>query len=114
MAVLSIILTAIIAGRVNILLILATGPHCLVKPIIHLWSTLLWPASLDILFYDTLEGTNAHSTLAMPSQCVVSSKRVAAQTWIWLGAGVNFRVPLQVMSTDEALLAVIAPELAVS
>lgn len=112
MAVLPIILTAIVT--VKVVLVLATCPCCLVKTVIHLWPTLLRSASLDILFHNTFESTNTHSTLAMPSQCVVSSKRVAAETGIWLRASMDLCVALEVMATNKTLLAMIASELTIA
>lgn len=113
MTILPVILAPIITGRVDIVLVLATCPDCFVESIVHLRSALLGPSSLHILLDDTLEGADTHSTLAVSSQCIVSGKGVSTKTWVRLGAGVNLGMPLEVMTTNEAFLAMIAPKLAI-
>lgn len=114
MAINSIALTSILARRIHVVLILPTSPGCLIETIIHFWSALLGSSSFDILLDYTFESANAHPTLSMSRQCVVSSERVAAETWIRLGPSMDLRMALQVMATNEALLAVIASKLPIS
>lgn len=114
MPVLTVILTSILTAWLDMFLVMATSPCRFVNSIVHLRPSFLRPASLHILLNNTFKSTDAHTTLAMASQCVVSSKRVAAKTWVWFRSGVDLCMAFKVMTTNEALLAVVASELTIS
>ena len=71
------------------------------------------PATFDELPSDSIDCTNAHSSLSVSSKSVLSSECVPAETRIWLRAGMNFGMPLEIVSTDEPLVAVITLELSI-
>jgi hypothetical protein len=50
----------------------------------------------------------------VPSQSIVPSEYVATETFIWLVSSVNLGVTLQVMSANEALVAMITLILAIT
>lgn len=85
-----------------------------IHAIFHLRSMLLGPPSLDDLLHNAIEGANAHSSLSMPRQGVVAGKRISTQTRMGFRAGMDFGVALEVVASDEALLAVITAELPVT
>jgi hypothetical protein len=67
------------------------------------------------LFSDgILESTDAHPSLSMSSQSILSSKACPARTLIRLVSGVDFSVSLEIMLSNEALATSIAAELSVS
>lgn len=70
--------------------------------------------ALDLFSDDALKGSNAHASLSMSCQCIMSSECVSAQARVGFGAGVDLGMSLQVVSSDEAFSAVIASELSVA
>ena len=70
-------------------------------------------ATFDELPSDSIDCTNAHSSLSVSSKSVLSSECVPAETRIWFRACMNFGMPLEIVSTDEALVAVITLELSI-
>ena len=74
---------------------------------------LSWSATLGDLALNTTDGTDAHVSLSVSGKGVHSSEGVAARTGVWLCAGVDLGMSLQVMAADEPLVAVVALELAV-
>lgn len=86
----------------------------LVDTIVHLWPVLAGSTSLDLFLDHAFECTDAHASLTMTSQSVMTSEGVAAETWVWFRTCVNLGMSLEVVSSDEALLAVVAAELSVT
>lgn len=74
----------------------------------------LWTATLGCLAHNTLVTADAHSSLSVPSQSIVPSEYIATKTFIWFVSSVNLGVTLQVMSTNEALVAMITLILAIT
>jgi hypothetical protein len=70
-------------------------------------------ATFDKLPSDSIDCTNAHSSLSVSSKSVLSSEGVPTETRIWFRARMNFGMPLEIVSTDEALVAVITLELSI-
>jgi hypothetical protein len=70
-------------------------------------------ATFDELPSDSVDCSNAHSSLSVSSKSVLSSECVPAETRIWFRACMNFGMPLEIVSTDEALVAVITLELSI-
>jgi len=50
------------------------GSTGLVKALVHLWSVLSGASSFDDFLYNTIKRANAHSSLPMPRQGVVTSE----------------------------------------
>jgi hypothetical protein len=80
----------------------------------HIWAALPWPSTLGCLPDHAVVAADAHASLSMTGQCVVSSKDVSAETLVWFITGVDFGVTLKIMSADKALLAMITFELTVT
>ena len=68
-------------------------------------------ATFDELSRNSINCTDAHASLSMSSKSVLSSECVPAETGIWFRACMDFGMPLEIVSTDEAFVAVIALEL---
>jgi hypothetical protein len=71
------------------------------------------PASFDELSCHSINGTDAHSSLSVSSESVLSSKGITAKTRIWLGPRMNLCMPLEIMASHESFIAVIALELSI-
>lgn len=93
---------------------LATGFGGLFKPIIHFWSVLSRSSSLNLFSHNTFECADTHASLSVSCQCIVPSEGVAAKTSIGFGTGMNLGMSFQVVSSNEAFVAVIAFELSVT
>jgi hypothetical protein len=50
------------------------GPIGLIKALVHFWAVLPGSTTFDDLLDNTVECTDAHSSLSMPRQGVVASK----------------------------------------
>lgn len=85
----------------------------LVNTFIHLWSVLSRSATFDELPGNSIDCTNAHSSLSVSSKRVLSSECVPAETRIWFRACMDFGMPLEIVSTDESFVAVITLELSI-
>ena len=94
--------------------ICSTSAGGFVHSIIHLRPVLAWSTSLDLFLDDTLESTNAHTSLTMSGQSIVSSEGVTAEAWVWFATSVNLGVTLEIMTPDEALAAVVTTELSIT
>jgi hypothetical protein len=90
------------------------GSTCLIKALVHLWSVLSGSPSLDHLLDNTIKCANAHSSLSVPCQGVVTSKWVSTETRVRLAAGMYFGMAFQVVASNETFLAVVASELTIA
>ena len=95
-------------------LVSVTAATGLVETIIHLRAMLARPATFDGLLDDTFEGTNTHASLAVSGESIMPGEGVAAETRVWLGAGMDLGMSLQVVTSNEALVAVVAFELTIT
>lgn len=94
--------------------VLLAGTLGLVETLVHLGAVLAWATSLDDLLDSTFERADAHATLTVTGQSVVTGERVAASTRVWLVAGVDLSVAFQVVASYEAFAAMVAAELTVA
>jgi hypothetical protein len=90
------------------------GSSGFVNTFVHLRAMLAGSTALDWRLDDALERTDTHTALSVARERVMSSEGVATQTRIWLGARMNLGMSLEVVATNEALVAVVALELSVA
>ena len=82
--------------------------------LIHFRPMLSRTTALSGLAHNTLVAANAHASLPMPGQGIMSGEHIAAETFIWFVTGVYLGVALKVVSADEAFIAVITLVLTIS
>ena len=70
--------------------------------------------SLDLFPDNAFKSTYAHATLSVPGQCIVSCKGIPAQASVCLGTGMDLGMSFEIMTSDEALVTMIAPKLPVA
>jgi hypothetical protein len=74
----------------------------------------LWTTTFCCFAHNTLVTADAHSSLSVSSQSIVPREYVATKTFIWFVSGVDLGVTLQVMSANEALVAMVTLILAIT
>lgn len=93
---------------------LSTRLRSLLQSLTHIRSMLSRSATLRRLSHDPFVTADAHSSLPVPGQCVMSCKHVSTETFIWLVSGMDFGVPLQVVSANKAFITVVTLVLAIA
>lgn len=75
---------------------------------------LLGTAALCVFAHNALVSSDAHPTLPVTSQGVMTGEHVSTETFVGLVSSMNLSMAFQIVATDEALVAMIAFELAVT
>ena len=70
--------------------------------------------SLDLFPDNAFKSTYAHTALSVPSQCIMACKGIATQAGVSLGTGMDLGMSFEIMTSDEALVTMIAPKLPVA
>ena len=94
--------------------VLAACTGRFLESLLVVWSVLARSAAFYYLLHDPFESSNAHPSLPMASQSIVSGEAVTALARVWLHTAMDLSMTLQVMLTDKTFLAVRALELPVS